>query len=77
MNQMNMPFHVRVQLTLRNGIRYIPLLQNLVSRELKKKYRQSLLGYAWCVLNPLLVMVIMNVVFSHMFRKDIPMYLMM
>ena len=74
MNQMNMPFHVRVQLTLRNGIRYIPLLQNLVSRELKKKYRQSLLGYAWCVLNPLLVMIIMNVVFSHMFRNDIQNY---
>ena len=51
---------------------------NLISRELKKKYRNSVLGYAWCVLNPLLVMLIMNFVFSHMFSNSIdnfPVYL--
>ena len=61
-----------VRLTVKNGIRYIPLLQNLIARELKKKYRRSVLGYVWCVLNPLLVMLIMTVVFSRMFRFDIP-----
>lgn len=71
---MNIPFRVRLQLTISNGIRYIPLLQNLVSRELKKKYRQSFLGYAWCVLNPLMVMIIMTMVFSHMFRNNIQNY---
>lgn len=69
-------FNLRLAVT--NAIRYFPLLMNLISRELKKKYRNSVLGYAWCVLNPLLVMLIMNFVFSHMFSNSIdnfPVYL--
>ena len=69
---------LNLQLAVRNAIRYIPLLQNLISRELKKKYRTSVLGYAWCVLNPLCVMLILNFVFSRMFRNNIqnfPVYL--
>lgn len=63
-----------VRLTWNNGVRYIPLLQNLISRELKKKYRKSVLGYLWCVLNPLFVMLIMTFVFSYMFRHNIENY---
>ncbi len=63
-----------VELTARNCVRYLPLLRNLIARELKKKYRQSILGYAWCVLNPLLVMLIMNFVFSQMFHNSIENY---
>lgn len=62
------------QLAFRNFLRYAPLLRNLIARELKKKYRQSLLGYAWCVLSPLLVMLIMNFVFSQMFHNSIDNY---
>lgn len=64
--------------TLSNFRRYIPLLGNLVSRDLIKRYRRSVLGYIWCVLSPLLVMLIMNFVFSNMFRNNIenfPVYL--
>lgn len=67
-----------VKAIARNFVRYLPLLQNLISRELKKKYRRSILGYLWCVLNPLMVMVIMYLVFSNMFRNSIenfPVYL--
>lgn len=60
------------RLTISNGIRYLPLLRNLIARELKKKYRSSVLGYAWCVLNPLFMMLIMTVVFSRMFTNSIP-----
>lgn len=63
---------------LLNFIAYLPLLGNLVSRELKRKYRQSALGYIWCVLNPLGVMFIMYLVFSTMFHNRIenfPVYL--
>ncbi len=60
------------RLAISNGIRYLPLLRNLISRELKKKYRTSVLGYAWCVLNPLFMMLIMTVVFSRMFTNSIP-----
>lgn len=69
---------VQARLTLSNGWKYLPLLKNLISRELKKKYRTSVLGYAWCVLNPLLMMLIMTVVFSRMFSNSIqnfPVYL--
>ena len=59
---------------LRGLLRYGPLLKNLIRRELKKKYRASLLGYAWCVLNPLLIMLIMTVVFSQMFHNSIENY---
>lgn len=68
----------KIRLTWTNGMRYMPLLKNLISRELKKKYRQSLLGYLWCVLNPLLEMVILTVVFSRVFQNKIanfPIYL--
>ena len=63
-----------VKLTVRNGVKYIPLLENLIMRDLKKKYRKNILGYIWCVLNPLLVMIIMTIVFSRMFRSNIDNY---
>ena len=59
-------------------VKYIPLIKELVSRDLKVKYRRSLLGYLWSLLNPLLMMAVMNMVFSHVIRSDIgnfPLYL--
>lgn len=44
------------------------ILRQLVSRDFKLKYRRSLLGVAWSVLNPLLMMVVMAAVFSTMMR---------
>ena len=55
-------------------IKYIPLLRELVSRDLKIKYRRSFLGYLWSLLNPLMMMAVMSIVFSYMFRFDIPNY---
>lgn len=54
--------------------RYTPLLRELVVRDLKLKYRRSFLGYIWSLLNPLLMMAVMTVVFSYMFRFQIPNY---
>lgn len=53
---------------------YKPLLNELVLRDLKLKYRRSFLGYLWSLLNPLLMMTVMSLVFSYMFRFDIPNY---
>lgn len=53
-------------------LKYKPLLKELVSRDLKVKYRRSFLGYVWSLLNPLLMMAVMTIVFSYMFRFDIP-----
>ncbi|RGX55897.1 ABC transporter permease [Anaerotruncus sp. AF02-27] len=54
--------------------KYKALLIRLVQRDLKVKYRRSVLGYLWSLLNPLLMMVVMSIVFSYMFRFDIPNY---
>lgn len=54
--------------------KYIPLLKELVIRDLKIKYRRSILGYLWSLMNPLLMMWILTIVFSYVFRFDIPNY---
>ena len=59
-------------------MKYKDLLIQLVSRDIKLKYRRSFLGYLWSVLNPLFVMIIMTIVFSTMFSRNIenfPVYL--
>ena len=53
---------------------YKPLLQQLVVKDIKLKYRRSFLGYMWSILNPLMIMIIMVLVFSNMFRFDIANY---
>lgn len=58
--------------------KYKDLIKELVSRDLKLKYRRSFLGYVWSVLNPLLTMMVYTVVFSHLLSKKIvnyPVYL--
>ncbi len=56
---------------LQKFYRYLPLVSNLVSRDLKVKYRRSVLGYLWSVLNPLLMALVINLVFSKMFRFQV------
>ena len=58
--------------------KYKDLIRELVSRDLKLKYRRSFLGYVWGILNPLLIMIVQTVVFSAMFKRNIqnfPVYL--
>ena len=54
--------------------RYKWLLYELVLRDLKIKYRSSVLGYLWSLLNPLMMMTVLTIVFSTLFRFDIPNY---
>lgn len=49
---------------LRELISYRYLIQNLVVRNLKVRYKNSLLGVAWSMLNPLLMMLVFTVVFT-------------
>lgn len=58
--------------------KYKYLIQELVVRDIKKKYRRSVLGVVWSILNPLLMMIVTAMVFSTLFRFDIrnyPLYL--
>jgi len=59
-------------------LRYRELFFQLVSRDIKLKYRRSFLGYIWSMLNPLLTMIVMYMVFSNLFRFNVvnfPIYL--
>lgn len=61
-----------------NWTKYRPLIYELVIRDLKVKYRRSALGYLWSLLKPLMMMTVMTLVFSHMFRFNVenyPLYL--
>ena len=53
---------------------YIPLLKELVLRDLRIKYRKSFFGYLWSLMNPLMMMCILTIVFSQVFRFDLPNY---
>ena len=53
---------------------YLFVIQQLTSRELKRKYARSVLGVLWSVLNPLLSMGVLSLIFSQMFRRTIENY---
>lgn len=58
--------------------KYYNLLFEMVIRDIKVKYKKSILGLLWSVLNPLLMMIVMTIVFSTLFKSDIknfPIYL--
>jgi lipopolysaccharide transport system permease protein len=47
---------------------YKYLLIQLTQREIKARYKQSIVGYAWVILNPLAQLVVYSFVFSVVFR---------
>ncbi|NJN54267.1 MAG: ABC transporter permease [Anaerolineae bacterium] len=49
---------------LRETFRYGYLLRNLVQRDVKVRYKNSLLGVVWSLLNPLLMMMVYTVLFT-------------
>jgi ABC-2 type transport system permease protein len=49
-------------------MKYKDLLIELVKREIKARYKQSILGYAWVILVPLLNLLVLSVVFSYFIR---------
>ena len=57
---------------LRQLPRYRGLIQTLVVRELKARYRGSVLGYLWSFINPLLLLLIYSFVFKIVIRNDDP-----
>jgi len=56
--------HERMFDNLRNLLKYRGLIQSLVVRDLKARYRGSVLGFFWSFINPLLLLLIYSFVFA-------------
>lgn len=48
------------------------LLANLTLRELRGKYKRSLMGWSWSLLNPLATMLVFTIVFRFFLKVDVP-----
>ncbi|MFZ0592902.1 MAG: ABC transporter permease [Bryobacteraceae bacterium] len=59
---------------VRDSYRYRELIWALALRELKIRYKRSLLGFLWALLNPALLMIVLTVVFSKVLISNIPHY---
>ncbi len=59
---------------LRAIYRYRDFLRLLVVRTIKSRYKRSVLGVAWTLLNPLLSMIVLTVAFAALFKGAIPRY---
>ena len=49
-------------------LKYRELIKNLVLKDLKLKYRDSVLGFLWSLANPLLLILVYSFVFGHVLR---------
>ena len=57
-----------------NIYRYREMLINMVRRELRGKYKGSILGFLWTFINPLLQLVVYTIVFSNIMRMGVSNY---
>ena len=51
---------------------YFDILMVLAEKDFKVRYRNSVLGFVWALLNPLAYMAILTLVFSYLLRVTIP-----
>jgi ABC-2 type transport system permease protein len=59
---------------VRELIRYKDLVRNLVQRNITARYKRSVLGVFWTLLDPLLLMIVMAVVFGTIIARSTPSY---
>jgi ABC-type polysaccharide/polyol phosphate export permease len=66
-------FHYLKEL-VKGTYRYRQLIWALALKELKVRYKRSVLGFTWALLNPALTMLVLTLVFSTILRFGIPYY---
>lgn len=54
--------------------KYKSLAYELVLRDVKVRYRRSVLGLLWTMLTPVLTMLVLTIIFSQLFQRDIENY---
>ena len=70
--------HKQIKPYFEKFLKFQPLLRQLVRRDFLSKYKRSVLGVLWSLLNPLMTMLVLTAIFSTLFRFDIdnfPVYL--
>ena len=50
------------------------LFEELVKRDFKQKYKRTVLGMLWSALNPLLTLLIMKIIFTRFYGRNMPFY---
>ena len=58
----------------RDSYRYREIIWVLAMKELKVRYKRSVLGFVWALLHPLLMMVVLTIVFSAIMRIPVEHY---
>ena len=59
---------------IKDCFKFRNLIYELVSRDIKVRYRRSVLGMLWTILTPIMQMLVMALVFSKLFRFEIENY---
>lgn len=54
--------------------KYKELVTQTISRSIKTRYKRSLLGVLWTMLNPILTMIVLTIVFSSIFKFSVESY---
>ncbi len=52
--------------------KYRFVFEELIKRDFKKKYKRTVLGMGWSLVSPLLQLLVMGIVFTQIFGRDIP-----
>jgi len=53
-------------------VRYRELLYQLISRNIKTRYKRSALGIVWTMVHPLMMMVVLTLAFANVWRVTVP-----
>lgn len=59
---------------LRELIEYREMIRSLVRKDLRGRYKSSVLGFLWTFINPLCQIIIYTIVFSNIFRMGVDKY---
>lgn len=59
---------------VRDSFRYRELIWALALKDLKVRYKRSVLGFLWALLNPALLMIVLTLVFSTVMRMNVKHY---
>ena len=54
--------------------KYRFLFEELVKRDFKKKYKRTALGMAWSLISPLMMLLVMRLIFTNFFGKNMEHY---